>query len=78
MKHEAPLTITLINPRIRKHGVCRLENLAGNDFPTRLHRHSSIRYGDTFLVMGGKAYQDATCDDECTCTGGRYTDAIWK
>ena len=51
---------------------------AGNNFPTNLHRHSSMRYGDTFLVMGGKACPDANCNDECTCTGCSYTDAIWK
>ena len=50
---------------------------AGNDFPTRIHRHANMRYGDSFLIMGGKDYSDASCD-ECRCTGGSYTDTIWK
>ena len=50
---------------------------AGNDFPTRIHRHASMRYGDSFLILGGKDFPDASCD-ECRCTGGSTTDAIWK
>ena len=53
--------------------------VTANDLPFRLNQHTTLKYQDSFLILGGNQFLDANCNEPtCGCTKGQASDAIYK
>ena len=53
--------------------------VTANNLPFRISQHATLRYQDSFLILGGNHFIDANCNEPtCGCVKGQASDAIYK